>query len=84
MKKTYTKPQVTFEGFSLSTNIAGGCERLVNNPTMGTCGIPGSDGVSLFSATVGGCDFDWESAFGDNYDGFCYHNPSDTNNLFNS
>lgn len=88
MKRTYSKPEIMFESFTLSTNIAGDCERIVGIPSKGTCGVPGSDGENLFSATVTGpqgCAFDWESKFGDNYDGFCYHNPSDVDkNLFNS
>lgn len=81
MKKAYSKPMITFESFTLSTNIAAGCERIVGNPSKGTCGIMGSDGETLFS---GFCDVDWMSKYGDDYDGFCYHVPFDNNNLFNS
>lgn len=84
MKKTYVKPQILFENFSLDTNIAGDCESIVGNPAKDTCGVPGSDGSSLFSTSVSGCDFDWDGLAGDNYDGFCYHAPTDENNLFNS
>lgn len=84
MKKAYVKPMIMFENFSLTTNIASGCEKIVGNPSKDTCGISGSDGETLFGEIYGGCDFDWESLYGDNYDGFCYHNPTDTNNLFNS
>ena len=84
MKKKYFKPRVMFEYFNLSTNIAGDCERIVGNPAKGTCGIPGSDGSNLFSASVQGCDFDWASLKGDEYDGFCYHVPTEEYTLFNS
>lgn len=84
MKREYKKPEIMFESFVLSTNIAGDCEKIVGNPAKDACGIMGSDGETLFGGNYGGCGFDWESSFGDEYDGFCYHNPSDTNNLFNS
>ena len=86
MKKLYSKPEIMFESFTLSTNIAGDCERVVGNPAKGTCGILGSEpGVdNLFSATVtgtSGCQI-WNNA--DDYDGYCYHTSVDTKNLFNS
>lgn len=87
MKKLYKKPEIVFEDFTLSTSIAGDCDKIVGNPTKGACGVPGSDGVNLFSASVtgpAGCMEDWESSFGDSYDGFCYYNPSDDKLLFNS
>ena len=87
MKKAYEKPVVIVECFSLNTNIAGDCEKIVGNASKGTCGIPGSDGSFLFSSSVqgtSGCTFDWEALKGDDYDGFCYHTPTDKTNLFNS
>ena len=88
MKKRYEKPQIVFEDFTLSTNIAGNCEMIVDNPVKGSCGIPGSmPGANLFSAGVvgdDGCRIDWAGLMGDNYDGFCYHVPTDSKNLFNS
>lgn len=87
MKKTYKKPEISFESFLMSTNIAGNCEGpAVGNPSRGSCGIPGSaPGMNLFSADVGsgvnGCQ-----VFTKDYpnDSFCYHNPTEYNNLFNS
>lgn len=84
MKKAYSKPMIVFEDFSLTTSIAGDCERIVGNPSKGTCGIPGSDGETLFSETISGCEFDWYSQFGDEYNGFCYHVPTESYTLFNS
>ena len=86
MKKAYQKPEIMFENFTLSTNIAGDCEgEPVNNATRGTCGVPGSGGDFLFSEKVSGCTLDWELLNGaDDYNGFCYHNPTEYNNLFNS
>ena len=85
MKKTYTKPDISFECFLMSTNIAGDCEgEPVNNATRGVCGVPGSGGDFLFSGTVTGCSFDYAGLFGDDFNGLCYHNPTEYNNLFNS
>lgn len=82
MKKVYSKPEIAFESFVLSTNIAGNCDMIVGNPSKDACGIVGSDGTTLFTAKA--CDFDWQSLKGDDYDGFCYHNPSEKTNMFNS
>ena len=88
MKKEYCKPIVVFENFSMSTNIAGTCDRIVNNPTQGTCGIPGSaPDMNLFSANVGkDCQILDEFFDGNDgkYDGFCYHVPEGGPSLFNS
>lgn len=41
MKKTYVKPQIYFEDFQLSANIAAGCGKPINH-TMETCQpVPG-------------------------------------------
>lgn len=85
MKKVYTAPQILFESFTMSTNIAGNCESIVGNPSYNTCGVPGSaPGMNLFTSSVNGengCQmFVQESAD----DAFCYHNPTEYNNLFNS
>lgn len=86
MKREYRKPIVVFEDFLLSTNIAGDCEKIVDNPTKGSCGVLGSvPGIdNLFSKTVTGVDGCqiWNDV--DDYDGYCYHVPSDSKNLFNS
>lgn len=81
MKKAYSKPQILFESFALSTSIAGDCEKMVGNPSRGTCGLPGTGGLTVYLDTVSGCDFTQDDGAGD---GFCYHAPTDLNNLFNS
>lgn len=82
MKKQYSKPEIEFQSFSLSTRIAGDCERKVGNPSKGTCGIPGSaPGLDLFSETVDGCGIHSST---DENDGFCYHVPITESTLFNS
>lgn len=83
MKKIYKKPEIMFEDFTLSTNIAAGCEVKVGNPSKGTCGITTSDSeITFFNiGIVRNCSSEPSDGM---YDGACYHAPYDTNNLFNS
>lgn len=86
MKKTYVKPEIMFEDFTLCSNIASTCESIVNNSNKGTCAIQSSGGINLFDGTIDACDYD-TTDFGnasDTYNGFCYHVPTDTTTLFNS
>ena len=87
MKKIYVSPEIVYEDFSLSTNIAGDCESIVGNPAKGTCSLPTSDpDTNIFSTGINGCDtYPEDLGFGtDTYDGFCYHVPSQNYSLFNS
>ena len=87
MGKIYTKPDIVFESFSLSTSIAAGCEVKTNTPHSGTCGVQ-YGAMTVFLTGVGGCGHQlpfekdyWVDKFGN---AFCYHNPSEDSNLFNS
>ena len=82
MKKTYTKPQISFESFLMSTSIAAGCEAKADTQAnYNTCGKDFS-GVTVFAVGYLGCNFQIEK---DNeFNGVCYHVPSETNNVFNS
>lgn len=89
MKKTYTKPEICFESFLMSTNIAGDCEKpFVNNATKGTCPVIGSGGITVFDGSLGGACFfapeDFEGGAEDRYNGLCYHVPIEEATLFNS
>ena len=84
MKKKYSAPAIVFESFALSTNIAGGCEIIVDAPSSGNCGYAyeGGNGDTLFTeAASNACmtPIDDDAA-----NGFCYHVPIESNNLFNS
>ena len=86
MKSIYISPEIVYEDFSLSTNIAGNCESIVGNPTQGTCAVQGTGGVAVFDGTVSACVFT-PGSFGqpeDKWDGFCYHVPIESQSLFNS
>ena len=83
MKKTYTKPEISFESFLMSTNIAGDCEKpFVNNASKGTCAVLGTGGIAVFDGSVvAACKITAEN---DQWDGLCYHVPTEAANLFNS
>ena len=83
MKKVYNKPEIMFEDFTLSTSIAGGCEIRTNTPSEGACGYPyeGGNGQTLFTNGVTDCQIKIDD---DPTNGFCYHVPVDSNNIFNS
>ena len=84
MRKTYSKPEIMFEDFTLCANIAAGCEKKVNNPSQYACGVPMTGGETVFSDTI--CDYTPGSLgqADDQWDGFCYHHPTENANLFNS
>lgn len=85
MKKTYTKPEIMFESFVLSSNIAGDCEAKTNLPSNSTCGLDFS-GLIVFMTGMAGCkDIQVDNVGGDGeYNGICYHVPTGDKNLFNS
>lgn len=85
MKKVYSKPEIMFEDFTLSVNIAGDCEEKTNLPSNSTCGMDFS-GLKVFLDGISGCsDITVTNLGGDGeYNGICYHIPTGDKNLFNS
>ena len=80
MKKKYEKPQIYIETFSLDTTIAGSCELDTPLPSYEkSCGYPIRGGIVFIEGTS--CTTVPENG---EYNGFCYHVPIETNNLFNS
>lgn len=84
MKKLYSKPQIMFESFTLSTNIAADCEVKIYNHSSGTCAYEFTDEFGenwkVFTSDVLACG----TNEGDRaYDNVCYHVPYGEN-LFNS
>ena len=83
MKKAYSKPEIVFESFTLSTNIAGDCDIKTNTPSDGKCGVENNNGFDievLFITNENGCT----TKVQDGYNGLCYHTPTEDKNLFNS
>lgn len=76
MKKTYTRPVVSFESFELSTSIAAGCATKSNHAEECLFEVPGVGAVFLDKAT--GCEFTPEEGH------VCYHVPTDQTILFTS
>lgn len=84
MKRNYQKPDIFYEDFALSSNIANSCS-LANHST--TCSIHGTtdgrfiyDGFSFFSGELGSsCDFGPQDDVGFN---ICYDVPSDDSRMF--
>lgn len=81
MKKTYSKPEIAFESFTLNTNIAGDCGVKVEGSNAGTCGIEWA-GKLLFLSGIEGCKNPVTADDGSS--GFCYDVPTDASGLFNS
>ena len=82
MKKTYEKPHIFFDSFELTTNISAGCEVPTNLPSMDWCGLDFS-GLMVFMSGMSGCS-DIQIGKGGDFDGICYHTPTETNNVFAS
>ena len=79
-KKQYSAPDIFFEDFSLSTSIAAGCEEKPFDYTD-MCGVKWSKDNILFAEGFSNCTKDIIP--GDTeYNGLCYHNPSDNYNVF--
>lgn len=79
MRKAYVKPEIMFESFTLSTNIAAGCEYKNGQHARGYCGYETKNGV-VFTDDVQACTYKQV----DNNDALCYHVPNENNNIFNS
>ena len=86
MKKAYTKPEIMFEDFSLSVNIAGDCRWIIDNQSSGNCGLDFGDLVIFLGEYTGCTSNDGVKVDGDDgsYNGICYHVPHPDNDLFNS
>lgn len=87
MKKTYTKPEICFESFLMSTNIAGNCEVDTNLQSNTSCGLKIEGWGVVFVSSMTGCEKlpTLGSTMDDaQYNGICYHVPYDDKNLFNS
>lgn len=80
MKKTYVKPQVYFESFQLSANIAGGCS-LISNQGQNECPYTDPElGVTVFATVPSPCTI--TPAPGDKKP--CYNVPEGGANIFTS
>lgn len=78
MKKAYVKPEIYFESFELSANIATGCSTIIDH-AQDTCGVvtPGIPGAA-FTTTISGCTWTGDG------EKVCYHVPTESAKLFSS
>lgn len=81
MKKTYTKPEIMFESFILSTSIAA-CDKDTGLPSRDICGMQFGDDI-IFTSGISQCDSGLPVPDDGHY-GFCYHNPEGALMLFAS
>lgn len=88
MRKTYEKPEILFESFASSTNIAAGCYVQLNSPTSGSCAhkmdVGGGLLMDVFTEALEVCTIkDNDDGTKDGaYGGLCYHVPNEANSLF--
>ena len=85
MKKAYSQPDILFESFALSENIAStstACTRNNSGQYSGTCGFHWG-GKIIFTHAASGC-FTKITDGSPAYDGICYMIPTNDNRLFNS
>ena len=78
--RTYSRPDILFDSFSMCSAIASTCEASANF-ARDVCGVEMTPSISLFLEGVTGCSWIVKE---EEYDGLCYHVPFDTNNVFNS
>lgn len=77
MKKEYCKPQIIFDNFVLSQDIAAGCE-FISNANEDSCYVEVVMG-KLFTSSA--CNLFPAPGF---YDRICYDAPSDDSQVFSS
>lgn len=80
MKKVYEKPEIVFDCFTLSTNIAAGCKFKTNLQVVDATGCGYGDRTGVIFTSAINCEY--QEVDGD-YNGICYHVPTG-NSLFNS
>lgn len=82
-KREYSKPVFIYESFTLSQNIASGCEGIAIFGEKACPVLFKADGISdvaLFHGMAENCQ--WSPDNADDY--ICYHAPSEMNNVFSS
>ena len=83
MKKAYEKPQIMFESFTMSTNIAAGCRftNVTHSSGVFGCGYKDERFDKVVFTSESGCTTVEDDG---DYNGICFHTPTDTNSLFAS
>lgn len=79
MKKIYSKPDVIFESFTMSTSISS-CD-VKAGFYSGECGVQMTPTMFIFTIEASGCNMKDKDG---EYNGLCYHVPIDGNQVFGS
>ena len=80
MKKTYAKPQIVFESFQLTANIAGDCNTRPNSTNEATCGYNDNGWIIFQSGPLCTMPVGQDGI----YDRICYHVPTGDISVFTS
>ena len=81
MKRNYVKPEIMFENFTMSTNIAAGCHFISKLLGEKACGYIDDRGNGpFFTSDVNGCKYHEP----DTNDSLCYHVPNEDYDIFTS
>ena len=81
MKKRYTKPEIMFEDFSLSTSIATSCEFGASHSQYVCAYEDEFLEAVIFTADISACTTIMQDGA---HNGICYHVPSEASNIFAS
>ena len=82
MRKAYSKPDIMFEDFSLSTSIADNCSVKTRTYHQWSCGVQFGT-LTVFTTEVVGCRQSGNIAVTNGeFNGLCYHVPHNGQNLF--
>ena len=79
MKKSYIKPDIMFDSFSMCGSVAS-CE-INANFQENSCGVKMTADITLFTEEAQGCSWKVKEQ---EYDGLCYHVPFESYNVFGS
>ena len=77
MKKTYTKPEINFDSFGITTNFASSCEYHPDSSQQYSCGYM-IHGRVIFVSDNSGCKY----VSPDGQFGICYYIPTGDSNVF--
>lgn len=82
--KAYSKPNIVFEDFSLSTSIADNCSLKTNTLHQWSCAVQFGS-MKVFTVSVVGCtESGCIAVNSDEFNGLCYHVPTNGRNVFMS
>ena len=80
MKKAYMKPEIMFESFVSSTNIAGNCKLIISGHALDMCPLEQYDELLdetwyIFTGKMQACTTNDGDDTADYYNQICYHVP---------